>query len=145
IPSIQIWRQLQGGRQARRQIRLPPLNLVLLLQLLVVGLLALALAQPLVGSGPRFDHEIIVLDASGSMRSTDVAPSRFDSAVADLRMFAQGPVKQAGARISVILGSARPRFITARLSDPDGLAPQLERLRAGDGSADWSEVARLAS
>src|SRR3979409_2196167 len=76
IPSIQIWRQLEGGRHARRPIRRPPFNLALLLQLLVVAFCALALAQPLIGSGTRFDHEIFVLDSSGSMRSTDVSPRR---------------------------------------------------------------------
>src|SRR5260221_13824202 len=77
IPSIQLWRQLESGHGARRRIRPPPFNRLLLLQLLVTGFCTLALAQPLIGSGPRFAHEIIVLDASGSMRSTDVAPSRF--------------------------------------------------------------------
>src|SRR5258707_14697622 len=84
IPSIQIWRQLEGGRLGHRQIRSPPFNVLLLLQLAVVALCALALAQPLIGSAPRFEHEIVVLDASASMRSTDVAPSRFDVAVTEL-------------------------------------------------------------
>src|SRR5712671_5581863 len=145
IPSIQIWRQLEGGRHTRRPIRRPPFNLALLLQLLVVAFCALALAQPLIGSGPRFDHEIFVLDASGSMRSTDVVPSRFDMAVTDLAKFAQGPVKQTRARISVILGRTRPLLVAARLSYPEGLAPQLAQLRAGDGNTDWDEVARLAA
>src|SRR5712671_3860965 len=145
IPSIQIWRQLEGGRHTRRPIRRPPFNLSLLLQLLVVACCALALAQPLIGSGPRFDHEIFVLDASGSMRSTDVVPSRFDAAATDLAKFAQGPVKQTSARISVILGRTRPLLVAARLSYPEGLAPQLAQLRAGDGNTDWDEVARLAA
>src|SRR5258705_13528235 len=51
IPSIQLWRQLESGHGARRRIRPPPFNLLLLLQLLVTGFCALALAQPLIGSG----------------------------------------------------------------------------------------------
>ena len=145
IPSLQLWRLIETGRASRRRIRLPPLNALLLLQLLVVLLCALALAQPLIGSGPRFAHEIIVLDASGSMRTTDIAPSRFDAAIADLAGLAARPVKDTGARVSAILAGARPQLIAARLSDPDGLAPQLQRLRAGDGGTDWTQVIRLAS
>src|SRR5262245_29694385 len=103
IPSIQIWRQLETGRTSRRRMRLPPLNLLLLLQLVVVALCALALAQPLIGTGARFAHEIIVLDASGSMRSTDLPPSRFEAAVADLAALTAGPIKDTGARVSAIL------------------------------------------
>src|SRR5205823_2667906 len=93
----------------------------------------------------RFAHEIVVIDASGSMRSTDVVPSRFDAAVAELAKRAQGLVKHENARISVILAGARPQAVAARLSDPAGLVPQLGRLRAGDGDADWDEAARIAS
>jgi hypothetical protein len=144
IPSIELWRRLESGRMSYSRVRLPPLNLLLLLQLLVVALCALALAQPLIGFGPRFAHEIFVLDGSGSMRSTDIVPSRFDAAVADLARLA-GPVKETGARTSAILAGARPRLVAARLSDPGGLAAQLERLRAGDGDADWARVGRLVA
>ena len=33
IPSIELWRRLQTGRATPRRMRLPPLNLLLLLQL----------------------------------------------------------------------------------------------------------------
>jgi uncharacterized protein YegL len=145
IPSIQLWAQLESGRTSRRRIQLPAFNLLLLLQLLVVALCALALAQPLIDSGPRFAHEIIVLEASRSMRSTDIAPSRFDAGIANFAKLAAGPVKETGARTSAILAGARPQLVAARLSDPAGLALQLKRLRAGDGDADWTQVARLAS
>jgi uncharacterized membrane protein len=145
IPSIQIWRQLETGRASRRRMRLPPLNVPLLLQLLVVALSALALAQPLIGAGPRFAHEIIVLNGSGGMRSSDIAPSRFEAAIADLAVLTAGPIKDTGARVTAILAGARPQLIAARLADPDGLAAQLKRLRAGDGGIDWAQVARLVS
>jgi Mg-chelatase subunit ChlD len=145
IPSIQLWRALESGRASRSRVRLPPCSLLLLLQLLVVTLCALVLARPLIGAGPKFAHEILVLDASGSMRSTDNAPSRFDAAIADLTKLVAGPIKETEARTSAILAGARPQFVAARLSDPADLLPQLGRLRAGDGDADWAHVARLAS
>ena len=50
IPSIQIWRQLEGGRHARRPIRRPPFNLALLLQLLVVAFSALLFGRFCLGA-----------------------------------------------------------------------------------------------
>src|SRR5207253_770954 len=70
---------------------------------------------------------------------------RFDAAVADLAGLAAGRVKDTGARVSAILADARPQLIAARLSDPDGLAVQRRRLRAGDGGIDWTQVAHLVS
>jgi uncharacterized membrane protein len=141
IPSIQLWRLVDSGTLSRHRIRLPSPNLLLLLQLLIVALTALALARPVLST--RFAHEIVVLDASGGMRSTDVAPSRFDAAVAHLAAMATGPIRESGARVSVLLAGSRPQILAARLADPAGL--RLDALRAGDGEADWTAVVRLLS
>ena len=143
VPSIQLWRLVDSGALSRRRMRLPSPNLLLLLQLLIVALAALALARPVLGPDVSFVHEIVVLDASGSMRSTDVAPSRFDAAVTRLAAMAAGPIRETGARVSVILAGARPQIVAARLADPGGL--RLQGLRAGDGEADWAAVIRLLS
>jgi len=143
IPSIQLWRLIDSGTLSRHRIRLPSPNLLLLLQLLIVALTALALARPMFGPSTRFVHEIVVLDASGGMRSIDVAPSRFDAAVAYLAAMAAGPIRETGARMSVLLAGPRPQILAARLADPGGL--HLEGLRAGDGEADWATVVRLLS
>jgi Mg-chelatase subunit ChlD len=145
IPSIQLWRQIDSGRQSRQPMRLKRPSMTLLLQLLVVLLVALALARPLIGASSRYAHEIFILDASGGMRMTDVAPSRFDVAKGELAALAAGPVKDSGARMSLILAGARPQIVTARLADPDGLGERLTRLRAGDGDADWPQARRLIS
>src|SRR4051794_867664 len=143
VPSIQLWRQLETGGTSRQRRRLPSLSLSLLLQILAVILCALALARPFVGSGPRYTHEIIVLDGSGNMRSTDIAPSRFDAAIADLARLATGPIQDSGARMSAILAGARPQLIGARLAEPRSAVPGLAHLRAGDGAVDWDTVVRL--
>ncbi len=145
IPSIQLWRLIDSGSSSRQRVRLPSPNLLLLLQLLIVALIALALARPLFGSDPRYAHEIVVLDASGAMRTTDTATSRFDAAVVQFAAMAAGSVKETGARASLILADARPTIIAARLADPEGLVAQLKRLRAGDGDVDWPEVLPLVS
>src|SRR6185295_7146943 len=37
------------------------------------------------------------------------------------------------------------RLVTARQSNPEGLVPLLNSLRAGDGETDWAAVTRLVS
>jgi von Willebrand factor type A domain/Aerotolerance regulator N-terminal len=143
IPSIQLWRPLESGARLRQRLRLPLPNVLLSLQLAVVALISLALARPVIG--PRFAHEIVVLDASGEMRMTDVAPSRFDAAVAQLAAMAAGPAKESGARISVILAGARPQVVAARLTDPARLGPLFAGLRAGDGDVNWTDVDAIIS
>jgi Mg-chelatase subunit ChlD/uncharacterized membrane protein len=143
VPSIQLWRLVDSGTSSRGRIRLPSPNLLLLLQLVIVALTALALARPAFGPGARFAHEIVVLDASGSMRSTDVAPSRFDDAVVQLAAMAAGPIRERDARVSVILAGAWPQIVAARLADASGL--DLAGLRASDGETDWDAVIRLLS
>ena len=143
VPSVQLWRLVESGNPARQRIRLPSPNLLLPLQLLIVAVAALALARPLLGPSARFVHEIVVLDASGTMRSTDVVPSRFDAALAQLAAMAHGPVRESGARLSVLLAGARAQVVAARLADSKGL--DLITLRAGDGDADWATTIRLAS
>lgn len=142
VPSIQLWRLLDGGIGKRRSIRQPPLNHLLLLQLLAVVLAVLALARP--GFATRFAHEIVVVDGSGTMRTTDVVPSRFDAAFAQIADIASAAT-EAGARVSVIVAAARPQIVAARLTDVTGLREQLGQQRAGDGVADWAAIARLAT
>src|SRR5262252_82054 len=141
IPSIQLWRLIDSGTRPAHRVRLPSPNVLLLLQLLIVALTALALARPVFGT--RFAHEIVVLDISGDMRGTDIAPTRFDTAVGHLAAMAKGPIRETGARLSVVLAGSRPQILAARLADPAGL--RLEGLRAGDGAADWAAAIRLLS
>src|SRR5215831_19468440 len=146
VPSVQLWRLIDSGTLSRHRIQLPSPNLLLLLQILIVALTALALARPMFGPSTRFVHEIAVLDASGAMRSTDVAPSRFDAAVADVAAMAAGPIRETDVRISVLLAGSRPRIVAARLADSGGL--HLEGLQAGDGRRTgprWSAYCRASS
>jgi von Willebrand factor type A domain/Aerotolerance regulator N-terminal len=143
VPSIQLWRLIDGGTPSRHRIRLPLPNVLLLLQLLIVALTAVTLARPVFGPGARFAHEILVLDGSGGMRNTDVAPSRFDAAVTHLAAMAAGPIRETGARLSVALAGPRPQIVAARLADPSGLS--LDGLHAADGEVDWTAAIRLLS
>lgn len=78
IPSLRFWPAVSGEERERPRWRRPPLNLLLLLQLLIAALLTLALARPvaeqaLAALGARSEPEqrIIILDGSTSMLALD--------------------------------------------------------------------------
>jgi hypothetical protein len=52
IPSVRLWRSLDSGSRLQQRLRLPLLHMLMLLQLAVVALIALALARPVIG--PRW-------------------------------------------------------------------------------------------
>ena len=79
VSAVFLWVDLPRASTGRSRRRWPPLTLLLLLQLLAAVLAVVALARPATPSEPP-RHLALVLDASGSMQATDVAPTRFDAA-----------------------------------------------------------------
>lgn len=144
VPSIVLWRVLENKVAPRRSLRRPPASLLMFLQVAVVALVALALAQPFLGGG-RSDaqHTIYVVDASASMRATDVSPTRFDAAIARLTALTERDTTGTGARVSVVSAGPAARVEVARQADFSGVAPILRTLRASDGAADWKGAAAL--
>ena len=67
VTSLYLWQQVQGHDDLKRPTRrFPPLNLLLILQVLAVILLTLALARPQFTAGAP-DHWVVLLDASVTM------------------------------------------------------------------------------
>ena len=78
VSSTFLWREVLRDLEANAPWqRLRP-NLLLLLQLLALAALVLALSRPYLTQASDIDGDLLlILDASASMRATDVAPSRF--------------------------------------------------------------------
>lgn len=144
VPSIILWRKLAATSRPARTLRPPRWSTLLLLQVLAVLALALALAEPAFGPGAgRPLHEIYVLDASAGMRATDVAPSRFDAALADL--ISELPNRGEGSRITVAVAGGEPQLLFARQAEGEALVETVRALTAGDGTADWFDLSRKLS
>jgi Mg-chelatase subunit ChlD len=143
VPSILIWQRLASPVRPRSSLRLPPLSLLLLLQLAVVLLVAAALARPLLGGTSLPGHRILVIDASGSMRATDLEPSRFVAAIARAEEMLRAIPPSPGSRVSVLTAAGEPRLLAARFDGNRGIATLLDQQRPTDGTADWRATADL--
>ena len=103
--------------------------------LAAVVALVLGLARPsMVVAVPREDATVLLaIDVSGSMKATDVAPTRLDAA----REAAQSFIDQLpeGIRVGIVAFASRPVTLVAPTADRGQLDAALDGLRSLDGTA----------
>ena len=103
--------------------------------LAAVAALVIGLARPtMVVAVPREDATVLLaIDVSGSMKATDVAPTRLDAA----REAAQSFIDQLpeGIRVGIVAFASRPVTLVAPTADRGQLDAALDGLRALDGTA----------
>ena len=144
VPSVLNWRNLPRPKAGQRMTQLP-LTLLLLLQLLVAGLLALAIARPQI-AGNLLRHSTqtaIVLDTSTSMAARESGTSRFEQArahvVAIIRSLATGD------RVTLIAAGTKPRVLASgAASDQAALEAALAGVSAGGTVADLDGALAMA-
>ena len=144
VPSVLNWRNLPRPKAGQRMTQLP-LTLLLLLQLLVAGLLALAIARPqLAGSLLRHSTQTaIVLDTSTSMAARENGASRFERARVDavsiIRSLATGD------RVTLIAAGTKPRVLASgAANDHVALEAALAGVAAGGTVADLDGALAMA-
>jgi VWA domain-containing protein/aerotolerance regulator-like protein len=140
VSALFLWADLPNASMGRSRRRWPPITLLLLLQLLVAVLAALALARPATPSDPP-RHLALILDASASMQSTDVAPTRFDAARARgvERLAALRPSDQ----VSLIRAGRDATLLSS--GSPDSARDALNAARPGASGSAIREALALAS
>ena len=145
VPSVQIWRRLQGSEtQSVRRLVLPPPNLLMALQIAALVAIVAALAQPLLSSAARVDHLVVVIDGSARMHARPGGESVFERAREEVaELVATGTGAQ---RLSVVRMDIEPRVMSAR-QDGDArlLAEQVRAIEPGDGTPDWTAVGHAIS
>ena len=109
---------------------LPPI-----LYLGAIAALLIGLARPtMVIATPREDATVILaMDVSGSMRATDVSPTRLDAAKASaLSFIAQLPE---GVRVGIVSFASEPVTLVSPTADRTQLRNAIDGLTARDGTA----------
>ncbi len=109
---------------------LPPV-----LYLAAVAFLVLGLARPsMVVAVPREDATVMLaIDVSGSMKATDVSPTRLDAARDAARSFVDQLPE--GIRVGVVAFASRPVTLVQPTDDREDVHEALDRLEALDGTA----------
>jgi Ca-activated chloride channel family protein len=100
-----------------------------------IAALLIGLARPtMVIATPREDATVILaMDVSGSMRATDVSPTRLDAAKASaLSFIAQLPE---GVRVGIVSFASEPVTLVSPTADRGQLKQAIDGLTARDGTA----------
>src|SRR5690606_38079570 len=117
-----------------------------LVQVLILGLLTLTLAEPNFDTADIDSHTIILLDGSKTMHATNATTTRFDTAMdrleAALSRWRRGASDN--SRVSVLLAGPVPEVLIARSAAPQRSIQHLASARPGGGRADWERTLALA-
>jgi hypothetical protein len=140
ISSVLLWQRARDDLLAHRPVRRVQRSLLLVLQLLVATLVALALAQPRAmlsaAGGPA---TVVVVDVSVRMQATDVAPSRFEAA----RAAALEEILRRPGVIMVVRAGAQPRAMTGFVNRAAARAA-VGNLQPTDAPAQLDQAVTLA-
>ncbi len=144
VSSVLLWRRLLRDREANAPWQRLRRNLLLILQLLLLAALVFALARPFL-SVPAVARGavIVLLDASASMTATDVAPTRFASAQAQVRDLAQG--LSADGLLTVILVGRQPEVLASATRDTAAAVAAVDAAKPQEGPVDWEAAFALAA
>lgn len=144
VPSVFLWEQALQDLQANAPLQKLRNNLLLILQLLVVLFTIAALSRPAM-LWRHFGGQsiVLVIDASASMQSTDVSPSRFAVAQREGHRVieALGP----NDRMMLIAIGGATRALTPFTTDKRALNEALDRLQTSDTHADLRGALELAA
>jgi hypothetical protein len=147
VPSVLLWQKLLREMEANRPWQKLRRNLLLLLQLLLAALLAVALARPALTDieGVSADHTIAVLDISPSMSaltdasSSQTALERAKQQISDLLD------RLAPNQRLTLISMGREARVLASGRDPAELRRALDGAAQEYGAADYESALSLAA
>ncbi|GAB4461282.1 MAG: BatA and WFA domain-containing protein [Armatimonadaceae bacterium] len=144
VPSTLLWAAVLKDTQANAPFQKLRRNLLLLLQLLIAALLVFAVARPFLwASGLGGKTVALVLDASASMKSTDISGGRFAEAVRQARFIIEQ--KAGGDGVALILAAEKPVLLAPVTTDREKLLRALETAKPTDATHDITESISLAA
>ncbi len=152
ISSTYLWKL--SLKYKKRRIPINKINniLIFICQLLILSICGLLLAYPIINyeQAPEQNEQILIIDASASMRLTNGETTRFERAVDEAKLAAEQAFENGGL-VTVIVADDAPVFVVQR-ADAESELDVLEKLDAlveGEtactyGSADMESAVALA-
>ncbi len=152
ISSTYLWKLSLKYKKKRVSINKINNILIFICQMLAFSICGLLLARPVLGyeEVPRQKEEILIIDASASMRLSSGEATRFERAVSEAKLFAEQTLEEDGL-LTVILADDSPDFLVLR-ADAEHKPEVVEKLDAlleGDsvctyGCVDMEDAVKLA-
>lgn len=143
VSSLMHWEGLRNPVSANQPWQRLRWSVLLLLQLAVVALLALALAQPAqIETAALAEHTVFIIDASGSMASNDGRPDRISDARERAReLRSELPV---GGTASIVVASPRPTLLLEESDDAGAFDRAVDSIGTTAGRADFEAAFAVA-
>lgn len=144
VPFSKIWNRILKDKEATSLFSQLKRLLSLLLQLALLTMMLLALGDPRTAVNLVESRNIVVLvDASASMKATDVAPSRIDQAKERVRGMARGLSGSDRMLIAQMDAAVTPMStMTGEIAE---LEAGVAAIKASDASADFARGLRFAA
>lgn len=144
VSSTLLWQKLLRDREANAPWQKLRRNLLLLLQLLILAALVLALARPFIPVPSVVSGSVVVLlDGSASMQATDVAPTRFAAAQAEVNRWISD--LGAGNQMTLILAGPTPTVLAPATADRSLLRQAVAAAQPAPAGTDWAAALALAA
>jgi len=143
VSSTLLWRRFLLDSRANAPFQKLRRNLLLLLQILILLLAVIALARPFFPTRAKPSaFRILLLDASASMQSSDVLPTRFETAKAQAINLINS--LRDTDRMMMILVGAQPSVICPATSSKETLRRSIHSAQPQDTGAAMDDAWRLA-
>ncbi len=144
VPFSKLWERILRDKEATSLFSKLKRLLSLLLQLALLALLALSLGDPRAAATLIKGRNLVVLvDASASMKATDVAPNRLAAAKVEVKKLIRGLGGSDRMLIAQMDASVTP---TGPMSgDTSDLERALDQIQATDARADFPRALRFAT
>ncbi len=144
IPSLALWRQVMNDQRVNSPFQRFKRNLLLLLQIIVLGCLVLAAMQPYWGTGAsRAKYLPILIDCSASMGALDKqgGTTRLDAAKAEVRKIIDNLLSD--QMVSLIIVNSTGRRLTDFTNNKKLLGSALDLIAVSDAPSRVDDALRL--
>lgn len=143
VSSTLLWKRYLAEQLAGSPFQRLRHHWLLVLQVLLLAFAVLALTRPyLSGSTAPSGLRVLILDASASMQSTDIAPSRFEAARAEARRLVDGA--RPGESLAILEAGPRTLVRQSATTDRLRLHRALDACTVTDGRAAIADALSLA-
>ena len=143
ISSTLLWQKFLAENQANAPFQKLRKNWLLILQLVILALAVVALSRPFVkGNARESSLRVMVLDASASMQSTDVRPSRFEQARVAALKWVDG--LRDGEQMMILLAGASTEVKQSPTSDKAALRRALQSCAPSDAPTRLADALKTA-